>query len=260
MLLFLLLLLQDPVLLDLKKLITIEPGTIPVIISAPHGGSLPLTGIPERYGGDNVSQFTTVRDVNTDLLAQRLATALEKRLGGKPYIVIAHFSRKYVDANRPANGAFESAGAKPVYEAYHAALAKACKEVKAKHGAGLLIDVHGQAVQRDAIFRGTLNGKSTKLLTERFGPQAITGPLGFQGLLEARGYTMLPPAKSEEKETKFTGGYIVQTYGSHTAYGIDAIQMEFGGNYSNRNKLDQTSSDIAEVVVEYLKRYVMPEK
>jgi N-formylglutamate amidohydrolase len=259
MLAFLLFVIQQPAPLDLKKFITIETGTIPVIISAPHGGTLKLDGVPERQGGDTIAQFTTVRDVNTDLLAKHLAAALEKRLGSKPFLVVAHFSRKYVDANRPGTGAYESPGAKPVYEAYHEALAKACKKVKEKHGAGLLIDVHGQAVQRDAIFRGTLNGKSTKLLTERFGPQAITGPFGFQGMLEARGYTILPLAKSNEKETKFTGGYIVQTYGSHTGYGIDAIQLEFGGNYSNRNQLEKTSGDIADVVLEYVKRYVKNE-
>ncbi|MFO0814349.1 MAG: N-formylglutamate amidohydrolase [Gemmatales bacterium] len=260
MLLCLLLSLQAPAPLDIKKLITIEPGSIPVIISAPHGGSLPLTGIPERKGGDDVAQFTTVRDINTDLLAKKLAAALESRLGGKPHVVIAHFSRKYIDANRPAKGAFESAGAKPLYDTYHAALAKACKEVKEKHGSGLLIDVHGQAVRSDAIFRGTQNGKTTTLLTQRFGKNALTGPNGFQGMLEARGYTMLPPSQSDEKETKFNGGYIVQTYGSHTAYGIDAIQMEFGGQYSGRNKLEKTTGDLADVIVEYLTRYVTTKK
>lgn len=252
--LLLTLLLQDPT-PDLKKYLIIQEGTIPVIISAPHGGTVVVAGAELRKG-EGVSQFTTVRDINTDLLAQKLAEKLEKQLGGKPWLVVAKFSRKYIDANRPASGAYEAKEAKPIYDAYHGALEKACKSVKLQFGSGLLIDVHGQAVRADAIYRGTQNGKSTTLLTERFGKKAINGPEGFQGMLEAKGYTMLPPSTSDEKETRFNGGYIVQHYGSHTGFGIDAIQMEFGGKYSGRNALDKTTADIADVVEAYVKKYV----
>lgn len=248
--------LQDPS-VDLKKLIIIQEGTIPVILSAPHGGTLVVPGATVRQG-EGVAQFTTVRDVNTDLLAQKLAEKVEKQLGGKPWLVVAKFSRKYIDANRPASGAYESKEAQPIYDAYHGALEKACKQVKEKFGSGLLIDVHGQAVRADAIFRGTQNGKSTTLLTERFGKKAITGPEGFQGMLEAKGYTLLPPSQSDEKETRFNGGYIVQHYGSHTGFGIDAIQMEFGGKYSGRSVLDKTTSDLADVVEAHVKKYIRP--
>jgi len=261
-LLFLLhLLLQDGALqLDTSKYVTIQAGTLPIIISAPHGGTLSIAGVSERQGGGEIAQFTTVRDINTDLLAQQLAEAISKKLDGKPYVVVAKFSRKYIDANRPSQGAYESKEAKPIYDAYHAALEKACKEVKTKWGRGLLIDVHGQAVRADAIFRGTQNGKTTTLLTQRFGLKAMTGPNGFQGMLEAKGYTVLPPCSSTEKETKFNGGYIVQNYGSHTGYGIDAIQMEFGGQYSGRGKLEKTTSDLADVISDFTKRYVLEGK
>lgn len=258
MILLCLLLLQDvSVNRDITKYVTIDPGTLPIIISAPHGGTVVLPDVGERKGGEDVAQFTTVRDVNTDLLALRLAEAVSKKLDGRPYVVVAKFSRKYIDANRPAKGAYEHESAKPIYDAYHGALEKACKEIKTKWGRGLLLDIHGQGVRADAIYRGTQNGKSTTLLTQRFGVSALTGANGFQGMLEAKGYTMLPPAASAEKETKFNGGFIVQNYGSHTGYGIDAIQLEFGGQYSGRNKLGQTTGDLAEVIAEFTKRYVL---
>lgn len=259
-LLFLIALQDVSVTPNVAKYVTIQKGTLPIIISAPHGGTLAIPDVPERKGGSGVAQFTTVRDINTDLLALQLAEVISKKLEGKPYVVVAKFSRKYIDANRPADGAYESAAAKPIYEAYHGALEKACREVKTKWGWGLLIDVHGQAVRSDAIFRGTQNGKSTTLLTQRFGPGAMTGPNGFQGMLEAKGYTILPPCSSSEKETKFNGGHIVQNYGSHTGYGIDAIQMEFGGQYSARAKLEKTTGDLAEVVSAFAKRYLMEGK
>src|SRR5258706_367118 len=80
-------------------------------------------------GGSGVSRFVVVRDDNTDLLAERLAVAIEKRMKGKPYLVVARFARKYVDVNRPAADAYESPAAAPTYEAYHAALKDACDRV-----------------------------------------------------------------------------------------------------------------------------------
>src|SRR5947208_318345 len=88
--------------LDLDKYVVVQKGTLPIILSAPHGGTLALAKVPERKGGEGVAQFVTVRDVNTDLLATKLAEAVSKQLPGKPYLVVAKFSRKYIDANRPA--------------------------------------------------------------------------------------------------------------------------------------------------------------
>ena len=85
---------------------------------------------------------------------------LEEQLDGKPWLVVARFDRKYVDANRSAEEGYESEKAKPTYDAYHSALAAACKAVKEKHGRGLLLDIHGQGEFKDAICRGTRNGKT----------------------------------------------------------------------------------------------------
>lgn len=254
---FFLLVIHPDAMAETGKFVKVEHGTLPIIISAPHGGTLAIPNVPERKGGSEVAQFTTVRDINTDLLAEKLAAALAKKMDGKPHLVVAKFSRKYVDANRPFEGAYESPTAKPVYDAYHTALEQACKEVKQKHGRGLLLDIHGQAVRADAIYRGTQNGKSTTLLTQRFGQAAIVGPQGFQGMLEAKGYTVLPPVASADRETKFNGGYIVQHYGSHTGYGIDAIQLEFGGQYSARKQLDKMTDDLASVVESFIKQFVI---
>ncbi|MBL8822945.1 MAG: N-formylglutamate amidohydrolase [Planctomycetia bacterium] len=253
----LLLLLQPPEKDDLSKYIIISEGTMPVILSAPHGGTVDIPGVEERSGGDTVAQFTTVRDINTDLLALELADALKKKLNGTPYVVVARFSRKYIDANRPAQGAYESEKARPIYDAYHQALETACKKVKSKWGSGLLLDIHGQAVQADAIFRGTLNGKSLSLLNQRFGSAALTGKHSFQKRLEEKGYLFKPDSESNEKETRFTGGYITQHYGSHTGYGIDAIQLEMGGKYTGKANRAKTASDLADAIDHHFKHFVL---
>ena len=249
----------DPVLPeDMAKFVTVQKGTIPIILSAPHGGKRPIADVPLRKGKD-IPLFATVLDTNTSELAEKTSAQIAKRLGGKPWLVIPHFGRGYIDANRPAAAAYESPNAKPYYDAYHEALSTACRDVKTKYGRGLLLDIHGQAAFPKAICRGTRNGKSVTLLLERSGRDALIGKQSILGKLEREGYEVLPkcsaPADTKE-EARFDGGHITGTYGSHTAYAIDAIQLEFGGNYRSREALDKTASDLADAVAAFYEAYL----
>jgi N-formylglutamate amidohydrolase len=241
-----------------EKLVLVHKGTMPIILSAPHGGLDGIPGVSERKGDGLVkgpSGFFTGRDTNTDRLALDIADALEAKMGKKPYVVIAKFHRKYIDANRPEGVGLESPKAKPIYEGYHRALRDACKEVQRKWGRGLLLDVHGQGSAADTIFRGTKNGTTVKLLVDRFGEKAHNGPRSFFGLLETAGLKGFPLDGSKER-SGFTGGYIVQSYGSHTGYGIDAIQLEFGGDFRAMDKTKDTAVKLANAVDAYAKLYL----
>jgi N-formylglutamate amidohydrolase len=242
-------------------LITSQEGQLPIILSAPHGGVLPVPGVPERKGEclpKGAGGFVTVRDVNTDRLALALAEAIETKMGKKPYLVMAKLSRKHIDVNRPATMAYESPGARPVYESYHETLARFCKAVQRTYGRGLLLDLHGQAAARDTIFRGTKNGMTVKLLVERFGEKAHNGPESLFGLVAAQGCKVFPDPREGGKERQgFTGGHIVQTYGSHQGYGIDAMQFEFGGDYTDRVKIKSTAAKLADAIDAYAKRYLV---
>jgi N-formylglutamate amidohydrolase len=249
---------QEPV--TPEALVTVQTGTAPVIISAPHGGRKAVPAVPERKGA-GVEKFAKVRDENTAEIADRLVRELEKTLAGKPFVVIARFERKYLDVNRPADGAYEDPKAKPYYDHYHAALADACRAVKGKWGRGLLIDVHGQVGRADDICRGTNNLKTVTLLRERFGPAAVTGPKSVLGYLAGHGYTIFPPCDSKEKEdSRYGGGYIVQTYGSHQAFAIDAIQLELGSKYRMKAVIDTTARDLAAAIGAFAKEYLNEKK
>src|SRR5829696_6210397 len=139
---------------DLKpaEFVSVQPGKLPILISAPHGGAKDVPGVTPRTGGGLAkggAGFFAGRDTGTDELAHAIAEAVEKKLGAKPYFVIARFHRKYLDANRPPEIGLESKAARPVYDAYHGTLAGYCKEVKKECGRGLLIDVHGQGTAKD---------------------------------------------------------------------------------------------------------------
>lgn len=243
-----------------ESLITVQQGTLPIIISAPHGGRIPIPDVPERKG-NGITKFVVVRDTNTDDLAMKLSKALEKELGAKPHLIVAHFERKYCDVNRPAESAFEHEKAKAIYDRYHQALKDACKQVQDTHGRGLLLDMHGQAADTEAIFRGTNNGQSVKLLVDRFGQRALTGEKSILGQMAAKKYKVLPANDSTDKEDpRFNGGYIVQTYGSSKGHAIDAIQLEWGGQARAKTKLDQTATDLASAIKIFAKEYLPTDK
>ena len=241
---------------DVKALVTVRIGTLPIILSAPHGGAKAVPGVAERKG-DMVKQFVTVRDTGTAQLAEKLAAAIEVKMKEKPYVVIARFDRKYIDANRPDKGAYEADQAKPIYDAYHHALDKARKEIQATWRGGLLLDIHGQAADANTVFRGTAGGKSVAHLTDRYGKPALTGPKSLLGVLSKNGYKVHPPNDSSDKEDpRFNGGYIVQTYGSRDGGTIDAIQLELGGNHRSAKNADKTANDIADAVAVFAKEYL----
>ena len=247
---------------DLDQFLLVRAGTLPVVVSAPHGGKLPLPGVADRKG-DGVEQFVTVRDVNTDQLAERFAAACEKTSGGRPFLVVARFTRKHVDANRPADGAYEGRQAKPYYDAYHAALKAHCLAVRKGWGRGLVIDCHAQGLKADTIFRGTARRTSVALLRERFGWPAVAGPDSLLGGLAAKGHAVFPPVAGPEdaaENPRYGGGFITRTYGAAGDTGLDAVQLEFGGDYTRANKLDATAADLAEALARFRKAYLPAEK
>ena len=236
-----------------------QAGELPIILSAPHGGNLPVPdvavrkgeGLPTGGGG-----FVTERDTGTEELAQQVADAIERRFGKKPYFVIARTNRKYLDPNRPPEIAYEDDDAKPVYDAYHSALTDYCREVQTKFRKGLLLDIHGQGVAKETVFRGTQNGKTVTLLRERFGEEAHTSDVSLFGLLKSRGWKVHPDPLDDREQPSFRGGYIVQTYGSHQGFGIDAMQLEFGANFRTKAARPKTADTLAKGLVDYAALYL----
>lgn len=215
-------------------------GDLPLILTVPHDGAEALGVLAVRTTG------TVLRDAGTRELAERVAALLEQRTGKRPYLVVARFSRKYLDANRPETEAMESPQALPAYRAYHAQIADYVAEIKARFPAGaLLVDVHGQSQEPATTFRGTRAGLTARALLRRFGPSALQGGNSITGVLAARGYQVNPEtdAASLREDPRYAGGYTVFTHGSQHAEGIDAIQLEFGASQRANPKLADDLSD-----------------
>jgi N-formylglutamate amidohydrolase/glutamine amidotransferase-like uncharacterized protein len=236
-------------------LVTVQPGDLPIILSAPHGGRDAIPDVPPRQGV-GIRLFNPRADSGSDGLTEKLADALEKQFGKRPYVVIARFHRKYLDANRPPELAYESdhPNAKAAYDTYHATLAEARSEVTRRWGRGILFDVHGQKAEPKGIFRGTQNGGSVTHLVERFGQEALLGDKSVFGHLARQGVKVLPAIGSGDRETNYTGGYITVTYGSMSGGTVDAIQLEFGKELRapKADTVNQLTKAIAAFAEDYL--------
>ena len=121
------------------------PGELPIIISAPHGGSLAPEEIRDRVSG------TAVQDPNADDLARRIAAALAALTGRRPHLVLLHLHRKKLDANREIEEAAEGdPRAERAWHEYHRWIETAERTVSREHGRGFYVDVHvhGHSVPR----------------------------------------------------------------------------------------------------------------
>lgn len=240
---------------ETDRLVTVKTGDLPIILTAPHGGSSAIPGVPERRG-DGVKQFNSTADVGTDRLTMLTADALEKKMGKRPYLVVARFHRKFLDANRPRSDAYEADEAKLAYDAYHKAIDEARREVIRRWGYGVLLDVHGQGAESKAIFRGTQNGKTTTHLIGRFGREAVVGKQSLFGRLAEQGIPVIPAVDSTDREDRYVGGYTVVAYGSGSGGTLDAIQLELGRDLRASQHAAATADKLAHGIAAFSKSYL----
>lgn len=268
---FLAVLLGSPVRADERTpadLVLVQRGTLPIILTAPHGGREAIPGIaPRNIEGKAQAEAwrkwggaIATSDPDTDTLALGIAAEIEKLTGKAPYLVMAKFHRKYIDANRPPELGLDSPEARPYYNYYHESVRRFVDEIRGNYPAGLLIDVHGQIKDREVIMRGTINGRAVERLVRRAGVEAVTGPRGIYGQLEANGFRIFPgndvPLRGRSEDAGFNGGYTVFTYGSHNSNGIDATQFEFGASYRQKAVLDRSARDAARAIAAFHEAYL----
>jgi N-formylglutamate amidohydrolase len=246
-------------------MVLVRPGTLPIVLTAPHGGREAIPGVEPRniagkHKGGAWNGYVTGGDANTDVLTLGIAKEIKALTGQEPYVIVARFQRKFVDANRPPEMAYDSTGAVPYYNYYHEAIRRAVDEIRRRFPAGLLLDVHGERDVPGVLMRGTENGRTIKHLLHCAGTPAVTGTKGLFGQFEANGFKVFPsnrlPIGGTSENGGLNGGYTVALYGSHTANGIDAVQVEFGSDYRQKATLDQSAKDAAKAIVVFYEAYL----
>lgn len=240
-------------------------GDGPIILSAPHGGSLTPAEIPDRSGG------TQVRDTATEELARTIAAQLFATTGRRPHLVISRLHRRKLDPNREVVEAAEGQpAAVRAWREYQHFLEIARSTVTATSSSGLMLDVHGhshpiarlewgylvsgaQLAGSDAALNLLGTSTSVRAIVNGYvgGLAALVrGPKSLGGLLEARGYPSVPSpsAPSPGGDPYFSAGYLVERHGSRDGGSVSAVQLEI--NFPGIRDSDANRSRFAAALVE----------
>jgi N-formylglutamate amidohydrolase len=246
------------------NLVSRHRGTLPVILSCPHGGAEQPEGVTEQRTGSNPDCRPI--SIRSDLHTREITTGVAQRLldifGEAPYVVVAEFHRKYIDANRERLCAYEVSAARKFYDEYHNTVRNFVDEIRAETGGvGLLFDIHGTLVIEEDpadLYLGTDNKKTVARLLQ-FDPQALWRRRSLRGFLgpEAAGYVISPKQPDQEENKEVDGGHTVRTYGSSKPDGIDAIQLEIASTLRNdRDKRAALIENLAYAIGNFAARYI----
>ena len=142
-------------------------GNAPVIYTAPHGGRLTPSEIPDRTAGSCGGSATTSTDLNTADLVRVMQQRHFARYGTYPHIIINHLARRKLDANRVG---IEAACGNPMatlaLEEWHAFIDVAKAIAVQPGGRVWYIDVHGHGHAKQRLELGYLLSASQLGLTD----------------------------------------------------------------------------------------------
>lgn len=268
-----------PTPLDTAGWVVAEPGTMPLVIVAPHGGELSPEVLPTR----SCSGCVTSNDTNTQELARAIVEAVQQRTGHRPFLVINRLHRRKFDANRDVTEA--TGGYVPlevVWRGYHGAIDSARARTLRVYPRALLLDIHGHAHAIARLELGYLLSASelrlsdslmgTKLGTSSIarlaldarsgdrGAALLRGPNALGSLLAAASIPAVPSALDPAPATGqdyFNGGYTTQRHGSVGGGAMDAIQVEhhYLGIRDTQASRARYATILAEAVATFLARH-----
>jgi hypothetical protein len=253
--------------------IVYTPGTLPIILSVPHGGTLLPSDIPDRTSGcvvsgsctyqhscspksDSQCPVQTVKDLNTQELANEISNSLFALTGKRPFLIFNNLHRSKLDPNRPVDEAAEGdIHAIAAWTEFQNQITTASNAVQnSLCHKGLLVDVHGQSHSENWIEWGYLLTKtqlnradsyvdtyvsqsSYKNLATTTGvalSALLRGPNSFGTLAQAAGYKSVPSSTYPGPLTGnyYDGGYDTEWHSSLYGGTVDGVQMEV--NYDLR--------------------------
>lgn len=257
-----------------ESYVAVLGGTLPLVLSAPHGGSLEPGEIALRSWG------VLGPDRNTQQMAEAIVDAIHTRTGGWPHVVINQLHRNRLDANREI---VEAAQADPFAEwawtEYQAQVDSARERVAATWGRGLFVDLHGHGhpVNRvelgyllsadelalpDSILnaRGLAAGSSLASLASESAldfAELVRGPRSMGALLQGSGYRAVPSPQDPDPggEPYFTGGYNTRRHGSQEGGATDGIQFELP--FAGTRDTPAAQAEFARVFAAAVERYLL---
>ncbi len=270
-------------------------GNSNLIVNSGHGGTLKPSYIGLR-DCTGISGCSTSADLKTAELSKTLVDSVTALTGSTPHWITVNLHRALVDVNRAPGVAEDRTSAEGLkaYAAAHDALGLASATVEASGGRGLLVDIHGAGGTTKSIELGyaipgsVLNNYSdSQLNASPYASSAtiaalgrdsrslggsgdlariVRGDLSLGAFLATRtdsdgavyGATPGPINSGPGVNDYFSGGYIVQHYGSGghvSGPAIDAIQIEISPHYRTASDAarNQFAADLAASLVDFMR-------
>lgn len=258
-----------------NEYIEFKAGNLPIIISAPHGGGLEPTEIPDR----DCTGCVYVRDSRTQELVRQMSDAIFEEFGCYPYIIINRLHRKKLDANRDIGDAADGDPmAEQAWTEFHDFIQAAKDSISQNFGKGLYLDLHGHGhdIQRlelgyrlsktelqmtdlelngfvdDASIKNLVNNNSDNLTLSQF----LRGENSFGEYYEDENFPAVPSQADPFPITSdpyFSGGYNTERHGSKLEGVIDGIQIEC--NWDDVRDTEANRDVFAEATAQVLRRY-----
>ena len=264
-------------------------GNAPVIYSAPHGGPLTPSEIPDRTASRCGGEATTTTDLNTIELVRAMRARHFARFGTYPHIIINHLARRKLDANRtPLEAACGDAEALIALGEWHDFIDVAKAAVLQASDRGWYMDMHGHGHSIQRLELGyLLTGAQLDLSNASLDANAAyedtasmrtiseSSPLSFSALLRGpsslgtlyanNGFPSVPSSSTPgpSGNSYFSGGDNTRrhacgaeanAFGGTTAGNICGVQIEanYTGVRDNATNRDRFGDATAIVLEQYL--------
>lgn len=265
-------------------------GNAPVILTAPHGGTMAPTTIPDRTAAACGGAATTVTDSNTRELVLSMRARFFSRYGTYPHVIISHLSRRKLDPNRTAiEAACGNATALDALTDWHGFIDVAKRAVLKSSGKGWYMDIHGHghAIPRlelgyllsgtdldrtDAVLDGNVafeNASSIRTLSQSSSlsfSALLRGPTSLGTLYTSMGFPAVPSSADArindtdyfnggDNTARHSCGTGADALGGVTGGNICGVQIEsnFVGVRDNSANRDRFGDVTAQVLEEYLR-------
>jgi len=265
------------------RFIEYQAGSLPFVISVPHGGDISPDTIPERTCNDPV--YAT--DAYTRELAEAINQSLYERTGCYPHIIYCHLDRPKLDCNRPlAEGACGNPSAVKAWKEFHAFIDTAQSRAGNDYQGNIFyIDLHGHSNPYQRIELGYLlydyeleysdailneqkyvNYSSIQNLVahnrhDYTHAELLRGEHALGTLLGNKGYQAVPSQQMPRPGTNtnyYSGGYNTAHHTSY-AYGneVNGVQMEcpYQGLRNNAANRQAFADSLSLILLNYLKTH-----
>ncbi len=267
-------------------------GNAPIILSAPHGGTLTPSSIADRVAASCGITPTTVTDVNTIELVRAMQQRYFVKFGKYPHVVISHLARRKLDPNRlQPEAACGNTDATIALNEWHEFIDIAKRAVLASSGRGWYMDMHGHGhtIPRlelgylladadlnlsDAALDASLSYENTASIRtlSQFSllsfSALLRGPTSLGTLYANNGFPAIPSANDPrpngsdyfnggDNTVRHTCGAAATSLGGATGGNICGVQIEsnFTGVRDNAASRDRFGDVTAMVLEEYLRTH-----